>query len=242
MTDEKKRKGAPRRSFADLEIELLVDEYKQIPDDLLMAVDRGFGEVLKALVKTSFFSCGGVLSSRDCLNDELHKKLQAFSKVIEHRKAWYARLQVIKSKDPKRLNVLERQALKLSEMEGREAYIQLQKALKACIEADENKAKEVELARRLENKAKSLEKQASRGTSETAERRARTTRLCFHGSLLEAFCGFVEAEPNYKSFGSPIVLLKAIAEKGMKLSPSTKRQIDELLESAKNDRRNPDNA
>jgi len=241
MTDTQKRKGAPKKCFSHDEIEALRDEYIQIPDDLMMAVDKGFGEVLKVLSEGGYYQLDS-LSSLDCLKAPMHKKLQEFARVVRHRKAWYARLQVIKTKDQKRLNVLERQALKLSEMEGREAYIQLQKALKACIEADENKAKEVELARRLENKAKSLEKQASRGTSETAERRARTTRLCFHGSLLEAFCGFVEAEPNYKSFGSPIVLLKAIAEKGMKLSPSTKRQIDELLESAKNDRRNPDNA
>lgn len=225
MTDEKKRKGAPRRSFADLEIELLVDEYKQIPDDLLMAVDRGFGEVLKALGKTSFFSCGGVLSSRDCLNDELHKKLQAFSKMIEHRKAWYARLQVIKTKDQKRLNVLERQALKLSEMDGREAYIQLQKALKACVEADENAAKTIELAKRLENRATSLQKRSERGTSPTAaERRARTAWLCFLGSTFETAVKIVGYEP--------ISFLEAVAEK------ANNPELFSLLDNVKKDKRN----
>jgi len=224
MASEEKRKGAPRRSFVDLEVEQLVDEYKQIPDELMMAVDRGFTEVMNALSKKSFFNCGGMRSSRDCLDDVLHKKLQAFSKVVEHRKVWYARLQVIKSKDPKRLNVLERQALKLSEMDGREAYIQLQKALKACVEADENAAKTIELAKRLENRATSLQKRSERGTSSTAEHRARTAWLCFLGSTFETAVKIVGYEP--------ISFLEAVAEK------ANNPELFSLLDNVKKDKRN----
>jgi len=236
MTDTQKRKGAPRKSFSHDEISALRDEYIQIPDDLMMAVDKGFSEVLKALGEGGFYQLDS-LSSLDCLKPHMHKKLQDFARVVKHRKSWYARLEVIRRKSPKLLSLLERQALKLDGIEGREAYISLQKALKACVDADESKAKEVDLAKRLENRAESLRKRAERGTSPTAERRARTARLCFYGGLLEAFCE--QVSEHYTDFRCPITMLDAFAQKGMGgLSFSTKKNLKDLLDSAKNDQRN----
>lgn len=157
----------------------------------------------------------------------MHKKLQEFARVVRHRKAWYARLEVIKRKDPKKLSILERQALRLDGIEGREAYIQLQKALKACVDADENKAKEADLASRLENRAKSIEKRAERGTSPTAERRerrARTAWLCFIGSTFEKAVKIVGYEP--------ISFLEGLAKQ------ANNHELFSLLDEVKKDKRN----
>lgn len=235
MTDTQKRKGAPRKSFSYDEILALRDEYIQLPDDLMMAVDKGFSEVLKALGESRFHEME--LSSLDCLKPPMHKKLQDFARVVKHRKSWYARLEVIRRKPPKSLSLLERQALKLDGIEGREAYIALQKALKACIDADESKAKEVDLAKRLENRAESLRKRAERGTSPNAERRARTARLCFYGGLLEGFVKIVASQ--YQSVSDPIDFLKKIAEN----TPLERKNCDDILkmlEDARGDKRNPE--
>lgn len=223
MTDTQKRKGAPRKSFSHDEISALMDEYVQIPDELMMAVDTAFSEVLKALGESGFHQMD-TLSSLDCLKPSVHKKLQDFARVVRHRKAWYARLEVIRRKPPKSLSLLERQALKLDGIEGREAYIALQKALKACVDADENKAKEVDLAKRLENRAKSIEKRAERSTSPTAERRARTAWLCFLGSTFEKAVKIVGYEP--------ISFLEAVAEK------ANNPELFSLLDNVKKDKRN----
>ena len=223
MTDVKKRKGAPKKSFSHDEIEALRDAYIQIPEELMMAVDTGFSEVLKALGESGFYQLD-TLSSLDCLKPHMHKKLQDFARVVKHRKAWYARLEVIRRKPPKSLSLLERQALKLDGLEGREAYISLQKALKACVDADESKAKEVDLAKRLENRAQSLSKKAERGTSPSAERRARTAWLCFLGSTFEKAVKIVGYEP--------ISFLEAVAEK------ANNPELFSLLDNVKKDKRN----
>lgn len=226
MTDTQKRKGAPKKCFSYDEIEALRDEYIQIPDGLMMAVDKGFGEVLKVLSEGGGYQLDS-LSSLDCLKAPMHKKLQEFARVVRHRKAWYARLEVIKRKDPKKLSILERQALRLDGIEGREAYIQLQKALKACVDADEDKAKEADLASRLENRAKSIEKRAERGTSPTAERRerrARTAWLCFIGSTFEKAVKIVGYEP--------ISFLEGLAKQ------ANNHELFSLLDEVKKDKRN----
>nr|CRY94321.1 hypothetical protein [uncultured prokaryote] len=223
MTDTQKRKGAPRKSFSHDDIEALRDAYIEIPDELMMAVDTGFSEVLKALDDGGFHQLE-TLSSLDCLKPHMHKKLQDFARVVKHRKSWYARLEVIRRKPPKSLSLLERQALKLDGIEGREAYISLQKALKACVDADENRAKEVDLAKRLENRAESLRKQAERGTSPTAERRARTAWLCFLGATFEKATSIVGYEP--------IAFLEGMAKQAQNA------ELFSFLEEVKQDKRN----
>lgn len=235
MTDTQKRKGAPKKSFSYDEILALRDEYIQIPDELMMAVDKGFSEVLKALGESRFHEME--LSSLDCLKPHMHKKLQDFARVVKHRKSWYARLEVIRRKSPKLLSLLERQALKLDGIEGREAYISLQKALKACVDADEAKAKEVDLAKRLENRAQSLTKKAEHGTSRTAERRARTARLCFYGGVLEAFSKLISKQ--FPNFSDPIVFLQTLAENSA-FERKVSDDILKMLEDARGDKRNPE--
>lgn len=235
MTDVKKRKGAPKKNFSHDEIDSLIGEYRQIPEELMMAVDKGFSEVLCALQDSIFYQSDS-LTSLDCLKPQMHKKLQDFARVVKHRKVWYARLEVIKGKSSKQLSILERQALSLDGIEGREAYILLQKALKACVDADENKAKELDLAKRFENRAESLKKRADGGTSITAERRARTARLCFYGGLLEAFCEL--AAQREVGFIQPIYFFRALA-KGNSFNEAVKQQMFELLDKAQVDKRNP---
>lgn len=233
------KRGAPKKNFTCDQIEQLMEEFdKRVPWH--MAVDEGFHKAFKRLNSTDFFIADGHFTTREVLrnsddSDEIHRLISRFANVTAERKKWYARLNAIKAKSVESLTSLEKIALDLSKLNTRDAFIQCEKALKACVDIDEQKAQTKAELKRVEARAKAIEMREKRGTSPQAERKARTARLCFYGGVLEGFSKIL-GENGHQDLINPLSLLRLFV--GAFKDPLIKEQLQEYLAQVESDKRN----